>query len=162
MGGVHLLPRTTRLDSGGCVICALALFAAPVFAQTFGEITGHVSDLTGAAVPGAAVTLTNVGTNAARKTVTTDAGDYSLPSVPPGIYNLKIEHAGFKTANSNNVEVQVQQTVRLDFHARSRREFRSRSKSQAAADQLQAENATVGTVIENKGIVSFRSTAATI
>src|SRR5437868_10093018 len=91
-------------------LCALlALSAAALFGQTFGEITGHVSDLTGAAVPGGTVTLINVSTNASRSTTTTQSGDYSLPSVPPGIYNVKIEQTGLKAAVSNNVEVQVQQ-----------------------------------------------------
>src|SRR5450759_2650799 len=93
----------------------LALFAAACFAQTFGEITGRISDSTGASVAGATVTLTNTNTNAVRTTTSTDAGDYSLPSVPPGGYNVKVERQGFKAAIVNNAEVQVQQTVRLDF-----------------------------------------------
>jgi hypothetical protein len=56
-----------------------------------------------------------VGTSGVRTTVTTGAGDYSFPDVPPGIYNISATHAGFKTDSSNNVEVQVQQSVRLDF-----------------------------------------------
>src|SRR6266404_5196329 len=93
----------------------LLTFSLPIFGQTFGEITGRVSDVTGAAVPGAIVTLTSVSTNAARSTTSTQSGDYSLPSLPPGMYNVRIEHQGFKAAVSNNVELQVQQTVRLDF-----------------------------------------------
>src|SRR5262249_36784514 len=119
----------------------LALSAASVFSQTFGEITGHVTDLTGAAVPGATVTLTNVSTNASRSTTTTQPGDYSLPSVPPGIYNVKIEQRGFKASVSNNVEVQVQQTVRLDFTLQVGAITES-IEVQASADQLQQENAT--------------------
>ena len=80
-----------------------------------GEITGHLSDATGASLPGAAITLTSITTGAVRTAISTDAGDYSLPSVPPGLYSVKVEHPGFKAAISNNVEVQVQQSVRLDF-----------------------------------------------
>ena len=80
-------------------LCVLAaLFAMSAFGQTFGQITGRVSDESGAVVPGANITLTSVGTNAARTTVTTGAGDYTFPSVAPGIYNLKAEHEGFRTA----------------------------------------------------------------
>src|SRR5882724_8120742 len=132
----------------------LLTFGLPIFGQTFGEITGRVSDMTGAAVPGATVTLTSVSTNAVRSTTTTQSGDYSLPSVPPGIYNLRVEHQGFKAAVSNNVELQVQQTVRLDFTLQVGALSESIEVA-ASADQLQQENATVGTVIENRDIVQL-------
>jgi protocatechuate 3,4-dioxygenase beta subunit len=77
--------------------CALAaLFAMLVFGQTFGEITGRVSDSSGAGVPGATITLTNINTNATRATNSTSAGDYTFPSVPPGFYTVKAEHSGFQ------------------------------------------------------------------
>jgi hypothetical protein len=132
----------------------MALSASAVLGQTFGEITGRVSDASGAAVPGANVTLTNINTNSARTTVSNDSGDYSLPSVPPGFYKLKVERQGFKADISNNVEVQVQQTVRLDF-ALQVGQISESVEVQASADQLQQENATVGTVIENRGIVEL-------
>lgn len=145
-----------RLSLTACVaLCLLsAMFAIPIFAQTFGEITGRISDASGAAVPGVTITLTSTSTNAVRTTISTDSGDYTFPSVPPGIYNVKTEHQGFKTANSNNVELQVQQTVRLDFSLVVGQVSES-IEVQASADQLQAENGTVGTVIENKGIIGL-------
>src|ERR1051325_2639666 len=92
----------------------LALIAGAASAQTFGEIAGHVIDPSGAGVPATAVTATNVATNAVRRTVTTESGDYSIPSLPPGTYRLRMEHSGFKVLTSDNVDVQVQQSVRLD------------------------------------------------
>ena len=65
-----------------------------------------------------------------------------------------MEHPGFKAAISNNVEVQVQQTVRLDFTMQVGQVNES-VEVEGLADQLQAENATVGTVIENKGITEL-------
>ncbi|MDQ6663662.1 MAG: carboxypeptidase-like regulatory domain-containing protein, partial [Acidobacteriota bacterium] len=139
----------------GLKLCTLlALSAVAVYGQTLGEITGHVSDATEGAVAGATVTLTSTSTNAARTTTTTDAGDYSPPSVPPGGYNVRVEHRGFKAAVSNGVEVQVQQTVRLDFTLEVGQVSES-VEVQAVADQLQQENATVGTVIENRGIIEL-------
>jgi hypothetical protein len=130
---------------------ALAWFAGALFAQTAGEITGHVADATGAAVPGATVTLLNTGTNAVRTTTTTDAGDYTFPSTAPGMYTIKVERQGFKAATSQTVELQVQQTLRQDF-ALQVGQMTESVEVQATADQLQQENATVGTVIENRGI----------
>src|SRR2546430_9544618 len=93
----------------------LAIPAMPLFAQTFGEITGHITDATGAAQPGATISITNVATNAVRTAASTESGDYTFPAVAPGVYNVKVEQAAFKVATTNNVQVQVQQTVRLDF-----------------------------------------------
>ena len=145
----HYPRPTMRLLSK--LLFFLALSAAAVFGQTFGEITGRVSDASGAAVPGARVSVTSTSTNSVRTTLSNDAGDYSLPSVQPGVYNIKVERQGFKADFSNNVEVQVQQTVRLDF-ALQVGQLSESIEVQASADQLQQENATVGTVIENRGI----------
>jgi hypothetical protein len=132
----------------------LAAFAATLSAQTQGEITGRVADPSGAGVPGATLTLTNPSTNAVRTTTTTGTGDYTFPAVAPGFYNLKTEHTGFKAAASNNVEVQVQQTVRLDVSLQVGQMTESVEVS-SQADLLQAENASVGTVIENKGVTEL-------
>src|SRR5579863_4366517 len=122
--------------------------------QTFGEITGRVSDPSGAGVPNSGLTLTNVSTNAVRQVDSTADGFYSFTSVPPGIYNLKAEHPGFKTATSNNIEVQVQQTVRLDLSLQVGEVSQSVEVS-AAANLLQAENATLGSVVGNASIVEL-------
>jgi hypothetical protein len=132
-------------------LAAVALLSVTgIFGQTLGEITGRVSDSSGAAVAGAMVTITNTSTNAARSTPTTDAGDYSLPSIPPGTYAVKVERQGFKTETSRNVEVQVQQTVRLDFTLQVGQISES-IEVVAESAQLQSENMTVGTVIANQG-----------
>ncbi len=141
--------------SGALAVCAsLPPCSAPAFGQTLGEITGRVADTSSAAVPSATITLTNVATNAIRTTVTTDAGDYTFPSVAPGIYNVKAEHQGFKIAARNGLEVQVQQTVRLDLEL----EIGSVTESvevSSTAILLQAENSSMGTVIENRGVTEL-------
>ena len=77
-------------------VAALAGFAVCcLYAQTFGEVTGRVTDPSGAVIPGASVTLTNINTNAVRNVVTTEAGAYTFPSIPPGIYRLRTELPGF-------------------------------------------------------------------
>ena len=143
-----------RLSSRAIAFLLWGVLAVPVPAQTFGEITGHISDQSSASVPNATITITNVSTNAERTAVSTSAGDYSFPSVPPGVYNVKAEHTGFKLVTSRNVEVQVQQSVRLDFTLEVGQVNESVSVS-GVADLLQADNSTVGTVIENKGIAEL-------
>jgi carboxypeptidase family protein len=135
-------------------IFALAVAAPPAGAQTFGEITGRITDASGAAAPEAVVTATNTNTNAARRTVSTVTGDYGFPSLPPGTYTIKVEKPGFKADESRDVQVSVQQVVRLDFTLAVGQVSESISV-EANAVQLQSENATVGTVIDNKRIVEL-------
>jgi hypothetical protein len=125
-----------------------------LFGQTLGEITGRVSDSSGAGMPDSALTLTNTSTNAVRQITSGTDGFYSFPSLPPGVYNLRTEHAGFKTVINNDVEVQVQQTVRLDLTLEVGQTSESIEVS-ALADLLQSENATVGTVVETKSITEL-------
>src|SRR6516165_3204848 len=125
-------------------ICACCLFA-----QTFGEITGRVTDPSGAVIPGASITLTNVNTNAVRTVVSAEAGTYTLASVAPGFYRMRTELAGFKAAVSDQFEVQVQQVVRLDVTLQVG-QVSETVEVAATADLLQSETAAIGTVVENK------------
>ncbi len=137
-----------------CCIFAFILVmssAARLSAQTAGVISGHVSDSTGAVIPQATITLKNVATSGVRTTITTGAGDYSFPDVPPGIYNISATHGGFNTSSTNNVEVQVQQSVRVDFTLMVG-EVTQTIEVTASAALLQAENATLGTVVENAAV----------
>ena len=90
-------------------------FTHGITAQTAGGVSGHIADPTGANLPNVEVTLTETATAGVRSTVTTQAGDYTFTEVPPGMYTLQVKHTGFKTSHSDTFEVQVQQSVRLDF-----------------------------------------------
>jgi hypothetical protein len=131
----------------------LVLIAVPAGAQTLGTITGEVKDASGAVIPGATVTVTNTGTNASRESTSNEAGAYSFPALPPGPYTVKSELQGFKTAQKP-VELHVEQTVRVDFTM----EIGTLSETAEVtgiAPLITTENATVGTVIENRRIVEL-------
>src|ERR1700739_2712270 len=134
-------------------IAVLVLAGVSLLGQTLGDITGQVADPSGAGVPNSVVTLSNPSTNAVRQASTNEQGLYSFPSVPPGTYTLKVEHPGFKTVTSN-VEVQVQQSVRLDITLQVG-DVSQTVEVSAAASLLQAENATLGAVISNESIVEL-------
>ena len=131
-----------------------ALAISPCSGQTFGQITGVVTDATGAVVVGATVTVTNPETSLTRTATTNDAGNYTVPSLLPGIYNVKTEKQGFQAESRSGIELQVQQVARLDFQLR----VGSRADTvevSGGAPLLTTENATVGTVIENRRIVDL-------
>jgi hypothetical protein len=132
-----------------CSVALLCVLTVTGKAQTSGEITGLVTDSSGAAVVGANVTVTNKATGAMRKITTNGEGLYTFPSLLPGIYELKIEQSGFKTAQLDNIKLEVQQTARLDVAM----EVGQVSETVAITTNsalLNTENTTIGTVIENK------------
>lgn len=95
---------------------AILFFAANVLTQTFNAtVVGKVTDGNGAAVAGADVVITQVGTNRAQNTVTNDDGEYTVPQLPPGDYTIKISAANFKTAQSNTVTLTTDTTSRVDI-----------------------------------------------
>ena len=138
------------LISIACVLLSSLL----AFGQTLGSISGETRDDSGAAIAGATVTAVNAGTNAIRTAVTNESGGYTFPYLPPGIYSVKIEKAGFKTVSRTQIEIQVQENARIDFDLPLGQVTES-IEVQSGAGLLVTENATVGTVIENKRIVEL-------
>jgi hypothetical protein len=132
----------------------LAALLSPVSAQTFGTVTGEVKDATGATVAGATVTVRNTATNGIRNAVTNDEGVYTIPALVPGLYDIKAEKSGFKVAQRTGVELQVQQTARVDF-ALTVGQVSETVEVSSTAPLLSTEDATVGTVIEQKRITDL-------
>ena len=93
----------------------LAVAAVGLFAQSDrGVITGSVTDSSSSAVPNAQVTAIHVATNTNYKTNTTSSGDFTVPSLPVGIYQIRIENAGFKTHVRGDILLAAGSTVRVD------------------------------------------------
>ncbi|MFN7921961.1 MAG: carboxypeptidase-like regulatory domain-containing protein [Bryobacteraceae bacterium] len=128
--------------------------ATPGAAQTLGEITGEVRDASGAIIAGATVTVSNPAIGLSRSAVTNESGVYGFPSLQPGTWDVKVEMRGFRGAVRNNVELQVQQTARIDF-ALQLGDVTEVVEVRDTGALLTTENATVGTVIENRRIVDL-------
>jgi len=96
------------------IICLMAL-SPLASAQTYtGSLTGVVSDPTGAVVPGAKVTLTDVDKGYEQVMTTDTVGRYILRQLPPGNYRLKVEAQGFKTFIREGITLNVSQQASLD------------------------------------------------
>jgi hypothetical protein len=94
----------------GILALGLAAIAPAARAQSVdSSLQGAVTDTTGAAVPGAQVTLINAGTGVALKTQTDNAGNYVFPAVPPGVFSLQVQKAGFATFNLTQFTITVGQ-----------------------------------------------------
>src|SRR5437867_7767828 len=98
-------------------LAALAcLMPASVGAQAVsGTILGLVKDSSGAAMPGATVTLVQTETGLTRTLLTDSKGEYTAPSLPTGTYTVSAEISGFKKVSLSNVHLGVDQKVRMDM-----------------------------------------------
>ena len=101
----------------GLVVLFAAVFCAPAgfaYAQTsLGRVAGTVFDASGGMLPGATITLTNIGTNEVRTTVSDASGTFILQQVPVGTYKATVALDGFKTAEFTDVSVAVGQDYSL-------------------------------------------------
>src|SRR5918995_5083640 len=99
-------------------VVAAALLALPTRAAAqavTGTLLGNVTDASGAAVPGATVTATEVETNVSRSAVTNESGYYIFTSLLNGRYSVSAEIQGFKKTVRQNVKVDVNTTIRVDL-----------------------------------------------
>jgi len=109
------MPRVKRLFT----LTSLWLFVSsigPAWAQSDrGTITGTVTDPSGAVISGASVTASNTATGFRTTTVTSASGNYTIPLLPVGIYDVTVEASGFKKYVQPGITVDLGQTVSLDI-----------------------------------------------
>jgi hypothetical protein len=95
----------------GLLALMVALFGQANAQVTAGKVRGIVLDQTGAVVPGAKVTIKNKSTNAESTVQTSGKGEYQFNDLIPGEYSLTVEKASFRTVNTNDVRVELNQTT---------------------------------------------------
>ncbi|HEX6715516.1 MAG TPA: carboxypeptidase-like regulatory domain-containing protein, partial [Pyrinomonadaceae bacterium] len=110
------MPNKTKLRSRMAhALLLIALLTSVAAAQTFrGAILGTVTDPNGALVAGARVTAKNTSTGLERSATTDDAGNYTIPELPIGPYEVRVEQTGFVTSVVSNVNVEVATDRRVD------------------------------------------------
>lgn len=99
----------------GAGICVALLLAMPVWAQFNAQISGTVTDTTGAVVSGATVKLTDNGTKAVRTTTTGGEGFYTFSELPPGTFTLDVTAKGFKASSLSNVALESENPRTVDI-----------------------------------------------
>ena len=97
------------------LVFASLFLCAPVFAQSDrGTITGTISDPAGAVVTGAPIEAKNAETGATYQAASSATGNYTLPQLPAGPYQLTVTVTGFKKFVRQNIVVSVASTFRVD------------------------------------------------
>ena len=103
-----------RFIASSCL--ALAILLAPnAPAQSTAAVQGTVTDATGAVLPNSTITVRNQATGEERTTVTDNAGQYLVPSLPVGSYRIEVKATGMQTMVANDLTLPVGTTVRQDF-----------------------------------------------
>jgi hypothetical protein len=154
-----MMKQTWTVGVLRCAVVALALLAwlspRPASAQAVsGTILGTVRDSTGAALPGATVTLTNTGTGFTR-TVTADAsGEFSAPVIPTGTYTATGEMGGFKKVSLANIHLGVDQKVRVDLKLEIG-QLSEAIEIQAQTPLVQTSSSDLSVTVEGKTIESL-------
>ncbi len=116
------MTRHMRAVQTACLGAALAFLPLTVHAQAvYGSINGTVTDASGAAIPGATVTVTdeNKGTSVTAKT--NESGNYTVEHMIPDLYTVKVEMTGFKTFETNHLQVQADTSPKVDARDAGRR-----------------------------------------
>lgn len=148
-----------KIHSNRQVTCLVALIFAlqlgitsMAFAQVeSGTINGTVVDSSGAVVSGARVTITSTATTQARSAVTNASGEYSVPFLAPGTYDVQVSKEGFASTVQRGVTLQVDQTLGIKFTLKPGSVQESVEVTGQAAP-LQTETATLGNVVNSQQV----------
>ncbi|HMF28196.1 MAG TPA: carboxypeptidase-like regulatory domain-containing protein, partial [Candidatus Cybelea sp.] len=147
----------------------MLLSCASAFAQqTTGNIVGRVLDPQGAAIPGATVTAKSSATGYTRSEVSDAEGLYRLASLPIGVYDVTADLQGFTTVSQKGIEVNVAQTITLDF-ALKVAQLAETVNVTGVTPLVQTTASSVGTVVDVRRIENlplngrqFANLAATV
>lgn len=130
--------------------CLLIVFAVGIAAQsTLGTITGLVVDSTGAVIPNTVVVATNTATGIKAQTVSSATGNYVIPSLQVGTYEINVAVTGFKSFVRSGIVLSSNDNVRVDVTL----EVGQTSELvvvTAEAPPLKTESSEVSTTMENK------------
>jgi len=113
-GALPLSSHKLRFRWAAFLICFLVASCFFAIAQQ-ATIVGTVTDPSGASLPNVNITITSTESGVVKKTQTNDAGQYVVPDLNIGHYSIKVEAAGFKTAEQKNLVLQVGDRDRVDF-----------------------------------------------
>ena len=132
------------------MLCLALAATIPVAAQTTtAELSGTVTDPSGAAIGKVKVTAANTGTGLTHEVLTDDSGSYLITQLPPGAYNLSAEATGFRKTVENNVTLEVSQRAKVDFKMQLG-QVTETVEVAAAAPLLESQSSTLGNVVTER------------
>src|SRR5437773_6110791 len=137
------------------VLVASCAAPSPLAAQVlYGSLVGNVTDETGAAVPGATVTIKHLETGASREAVTDATGAYRFPTLQSGTYTITVTLTGFRTFSRSEVALTLNNVTRVDA-ALQVGELSEMVNVTASSPLLQTERAEVGAELKEHEVVNL-------
>jgi hypothetical protein len=152
--------RAGTLQAQACIVYSalfaslllmLALVPGALAQGITGTITGTVTDAAGAVIPGSAVTVRNVNTNAVHTVTTSDTGSYKATQLQPGTYSVKVVKAGFKVFEQSDITLQIDQVMVINTQLQVGSD-QSTITVTSAPPVIQTEQSSVGQVIDSEAI----------
>ncbi len=139
-----------------CIVLVVLVLVSAISSVAFGQLTtadilGTATDASGAVIPNAAVTLTNLDTQQQRTDTTNASGDFSFTLLPTGHYSVTVKAAGFKISTTENLAGEAGDRARADAHMEAGSEAQT-IEVQAQTPLLQADNATVSSTVTAKAV----------
>lgn len=128
--------------------------ATALFAQGRGAITGEVVDSTGAAVPNATVVVTAPAIGLARDTKTTETGFFTVPTLPPANYEVKIEASGFRTLTRTGLRLDADLTINLKLSLEVG-QVTEKVEVTGEAPLVETSNGEIGRTVTQKQLQDF-------
>jgi hypothetical protein len=138
------------------VMAGLTLFAATGLAraQATAELSGRVTDESGAVLPGVTVTATQSDTGASRTVVTDETGTYLMPNLPTGPYRLDVSLQGFRSYAQTGIALQVGGTPTINV-VLAVGNLEETVSVEAAAPLVDVRSAGISAVVENERILEL-------
>jgi hypothetical protein len=146
-------PLRAGLRASGLLLL-FALSAGLLLAQNQGRLSGTVTDTSGAVIPGAPVTLRNVGTGVELSAETNESGVYQFPIVQPGSYELRVELDGFKTYAQSGLTMETGYTRTVDV-ALEVGQIAEVVTVEASTPLLEGATSSVGQFIEREQVFNM-------
>ena len=131
----------------------LALTGAPAHAQSsFGQISGVITDPTGAAIPNAAIVITSTNTQAKRNIVSDDSGNYIATNLPIGTYSIAVTVTGFRTAQQADVTITADAKITSNFTLQLGQTSEIVQVQAGAVESLNTTSGELARVIDSKQV----------
>lgn len=138
------------------IACASLLLSVPVRAQSvYGSIYGTVTDSTGAAIPNATITVTDVAKGTVVTATSNGSGDYSVPHLIPDVYNLRVTAKGFKIFETKGISVLADTAPRVDPTLEVGAADTTVTVNAESQPLLKTDRADVSTVLDEQQVSSL-------